>query len=176
VIERAAEALARRIHQANEEETASIPVMKFALVGLFNNTLTFLLIMAAGWLMDMLREACLAFAAFMFLRIFAGGFHFRSSRTCTVVSVASIVAVTILSPYITKTQTLIITGVSLLLVAAFAPSNIRKTRIKPSWRPWYKLASVLIVASNFLWQSPLLALVFFLQAISTFEIDGRKES
>jgi accessory gene regulator B len=175
VIERAAESLARRIHMANEEETASIPVLKFALVGLFNNGLTLLIILLAGYALGMFREAFVAFVSFMLLRVFAGGFHFRSAAACMAVSVLSIVAATWLSRYVGETGTIAVTAASLVPIALFAPSNIKKTRIKPSWRPYYKMAALLIVASNFIWQSPLLALVFLLQAISTIEIDGRNQ-
>lgn len=149
--------------------------MKFALIGLFNNGLTFLIILLAGHLLDMFWQAFLAFTAFMLLRIFAGGFHFRSAGTCTAVSAASIVAVTYCSSFLSETHALAITAVSLVFIAIFAPSNIKKTRIKPAWRPYYKMAAMLIVSANFALQSPLLALVFLLQAITTFEIRGRMD-
>lgn len=173
MIERVAERLAIRIHQTNKEETASVPVLTFALIGLINNTITLLLIMIAGQLLGIWREALLAFVAFMVLRIFAGGFHFRSVGLCTTVTVFSIVFAAYLSTFSNPIITWLATAISLLLSAIFAPSNIKKTRIKPSWRPIYKLISMLIIALNFYFQSPLLALTFLVQAISTIEIYGR---
>lgn len=170
MIEQAAERLAIRIHEANREETASVPVLKFALIGLFNNTLTFVLILLAGALLGMFPESLLAFFAFMGLRLFAGGAHFNSAYLCIAVSVATVTAAVFLSVYLNDTLTFASTAVSLLIIAWFAPSNIKKTRIKPSRRPLYKVVSVLIVAANFIIQSPLLALVFLAQAISTLDI------
>lgn len=174
MIERISESLAIRIKQANEEETASVAVLKFALIGVINNSLTFILIFLIGAAFGKFKEAVLVAFSFTLLRLFAGGFHFKSAGLCIAFSVATLSAVPFLAVFLNEALVYTATAISFVLTAIYAPSNIKKTRIKPSWRPIYKLVSLLIIGTNFLIGSSLLALTFLFQAIST--IDIKKES
>lgn len=170
MIERISESLAIRIKQANPEETASVEVMKFALVSLLNNTATFVLILLFGAVTGYFLQSCITIAAFMALRIFAGGQHFKSSTLCIVVSFISIAPIPIIAQFIPTTVTYILTLISLGIVAIIAPTNVKKTRIKPSQYPIYKTIALIIVASNFIFVSPLAAAAFFIQSVTSIYI------
>lgn len=173
MIERLSESLAIKIKKANEEETASVAVLKFAITGLVQNIINILLILIISALFGYFYEGLIAFCAFMLLRIFAGGHHFKSATLCTVVSVISIVVIPPLAGVLPAEAILYINLASLAITLVFAPSNIKKTRIKPSWRPVYKGISVLIIAVNFILQSPIIAVSFLFQAVSTIDIQRR---
>lgn len=174
MIERISESIAIRIKQANEEETASVAVLKFALIGVINNSLTFILIFLIGALYGKFIEAVIVAFSFTLVRLFAGGFHFKSAGLCIAVSVATLSVVPFLSDFLNEPLVYATTGISFVLTAIYAPSNIKKTRIKPAWRPLYKLVALLMIGANFVIGSSLLALTFLFQAIST--IDIKKES
>lgn len=173
MIERFSESVALRIKNINPEETASVAVMKFALIGLINNSLTFLLIFLIGALAGTFVESVIAAFSFMAVRLFAGGFHFSKPWLCIVVSTVSLSAVPLLAKYASASAVFWLTLTSFVITLLFAPSNIKKTRIKKTWHPIYKLIAAAMVGANFLIQSPVLALTFLIQAISTIDINGR---
>ena len=159
------EKLAITIKKANENETASVEVMKFSLILLFNMFFTILLSLILAALFGTVRETVLALFSFMLLRIFSGGFHFKTATACTVASVAIVVIVPLIP--ITDQIAFYLTLAALILVLKFAPSNIRGTvRIPEKYFPFLKIISALIVSSNFLLSNHLLALIFFVQAVS----------
>lgn len=164
MIESIAERMATTIKRANEQDTASVEVMKFSLIILLNTILILLLIAIGGYVTGMLTETLLAFLAFAGLRIISGGFHFQSAMACTLASTTLFVAI----PHIPIDPTLngwLMFG-SLILVAIYAPSNIEgHSRIGRERYPLLKLLSLIIVCLNFLWLNPILTKAFFAQSL-----------
>jgi len=174
MINRISETIAWKIKDANPEETASVEVMKFALVSLLHNTITFFFILTIGALTSHFVDACIVSASFMILRIFAGGTHFESSSLCIVASTVAMAPIPWIAEYVSTAFTLGFTLISFAITAIYAPTNTMKTRIKPAMYPIYKCIALLIVSTNFLIQSPLVAIAFLIQSTSIIHIKRRE--
>ena len=172
MINRLSETIATRIKQINPEETASIEVMKFALVSIMQHVITLCLIFLIGAATGHVIDACIVNVSFILLRLFSGGFHLQSSALCILVSTLAVAPIPLVAEYVSPQLALILTIASFAIIAVFAPTNVKRTRIKPSQHPIYKLISLLIVSVNFIINSPLIATAFLVQAISTIQIKG----
>ena len=170
MISRLSESLAIRIKQANPDETASVEVLKFAITGLLNNSITTFCILLIGALTNHFWDICIVTIAYMLLRWFAGSYHFKSAKLCFIVSVVTISPIPILANYINDTATVILTLISLVVTAIYAPTNVKRTRIKPKHYPIYKAIALLIIGVNLIINSPLLAITFVFQTVSTIHI------
>ncbi|TMV49479.1 post-translational modification of quorum-sensing peptide protein [Paenibacillus mesophilus] len=167
IIEAWSEKIAVSIKKVNENETVSVGVMKFALIIVFNFTIPFLISLCIGAIGGKFSDTLLAIAAFVMLRMLSGGYHFKSSTVCML----SMIVVAVIPPYIhfSELWTLIFTITSMVLVALLAPSNMRGYhRMPEKYYPLMRIASVLLVASNLVVASEIMALVYLLQAVSLF--------
>lgn len=165
MIESWSEKIAYSIKKANEEQTASIPVLKFALIILFNFTIPIIISLVIGAILGLLGEVALAATSFILLRMASGGYHFKSSSVCML----TMIIVAIVPPLfsIPSEWVLICNLCSLTLVAILAPSNMRGYNNLPEkYYPFLKTVSLLLVASNFYLGSDTMALVFLIQGIS----------
>jgi accessory gene regulator B len=161
MIERMANQLAITIKQANPQRTSSVEVMKFSLIILLNALATIILTMAVGLVTGKFWDTVLVLISFAVLRFFSGGLHLRSSEACVVVSTA----VLALIPHLPLDQyTQVITIISFILTVLFAPSNAEgHHRVAQSKKLLFKLIASAIVASNFIWNSDVLAVSFLVQ-------------
>lgn len=133
---------------------------------LFLNTiLTLLAASILGLLFGNYRETMQVLFAFGLLRMISGGYHFKSATVCIVVSagVAAVLPAVNLSYY----YILVINFINMILTIIFSPSRIEEqTRIPVKYFPALKVGSVLLVASNFYFQSQLLAITWLVQVLS----------
>lgn len=157
--------LAFKIKQANPEQTASVEVMKFSLIIVLNAFSIVALSLMIGAASGKFAETALTLFSFALLKFFSGGSHLKSSGQCVLWSTA---AMTILPHIPVNLHWMLgLTSASLLLVAVFAPSKIQqKKRIPEKYNPVLKIISILIVASNFLLFSDVMAKAFFLQSLT----------
>ncbi|MBD2864137.1 accessory gene regulator ArgB-like protein [Paenibacillus oceani] len=161
LIERTANRLAITIKKANPERTSSVEVMKFSLMILLNALATIVLTMAVGLVTGKFWDTMLVLFSFAILRFFSGGIHLRSSDVCVVVSTA---VLSIIPHLPLEKYTLVLTIISLILTLLFAPSNIEeRLRVGHSKKLLLKLIASAIVASNFFWNSDVLAVCFIAQ-------------
>lgn len=153
------------IKNANPENTASVDVMRFSLIILINGFITFSIALAVGVWTGKGIETVLFLLSFVGLRFATGGFHLDSSTKCTVVSCMMAIGF----PQLPVAPSLVhVFGLlSLLLILWFAPANIEgHTRIPPRYYPLLKALACIFVASNFIFQSPSVAIGFFVQSLT----------
>ncbi|MFC7749090.1 accessory gene regulator ArgB-like protein [Paenibacillus thermoaerophilus] len=165
MIESMANRIATRIKETNPEQTVSVAVMKYSLIILFTTIGGFVLTMAIGIVTGKALPTFLALISFAVLRFFSGGFHFKSALMCILGSTAVIAPL----PHIPVNELAfyILMGGSLLLLLLFAPSNIKgNSKIPEKYYPLLKIVSMLVVSSNFIFHSEVMALAFFIQAIT----------
>lgn len=168
MVEILAEKLANSIKKGNEEQTASVAVMKYALIGVINTATIIFVSIAIGIIFNKFPQTALSLFAFALLRFFSGGYHLKSPLNCILVSTSTMSLI----PHIPISNSLImyLTLASAILVAIFAPSNIRGiARLPEKYFPLLKFLSLAIVACNFVIASPILALAFFLQAATLIQ-------
>ncbi len=161
------------IEKYDDRKQVSRPVMIFALQSLMGNLLTFLLCLLFGWATGKITEILLVFVCVFLLRTLTGGLHFASPVVCIVVSTLIIVSI----PFIPINEPLgmVLTLVSALLVLVFAPADLKeKTLITEKGMLVRKIISLLIICSNLIFESALLALSFFCVALALIPIQGGK--
>lgn len=173
MIESWAEKLAVTIKGANESETSSIAVMKYALTIVINFLIPYTAALLIGFITGKPLETAISVLAIILVRASSGGYHFDSSSICIIVTAAAAA----IPPHITlaTSWSLILTAVSLLLFLIFAPANIKGYAQMPEkYFPAMKLAASAVVASNFLLQYPFLSIIYFLQGISLLFTNNRR--
>lgn len=167
MIEMLSEKIAASIKKANESETVSTEVMKYALIILFNIFIPIFIVLILSLITGKIAENALAIISFVSLRMASGGYHFKSPVMCMLTTIV----VTGIPPYLPSFDflTLPLTAVSLIIILLLAPANMRGYHSMPEkYYPLLKLISVIIVASNFFFNSDIMALVFTIQGISLF--------
>jgi accessory gene regulator B len=153
-----------RMKAINEENTASIEVLKFGLLLFINSFSIVFISLLAGFVTGKLMETLLTLVAFALLRACTGGYHLKSPIQCILFSSALMIII----PHIPMNQTIAqsLTTVSIILVLVFAPFALEnQNNIPKRFYPFLKIVGVLIVALNFFFLSNTLAVCFFVQSV-----------
>jgi len=161
--------LARAIKNIDQEKTASIEVLKFSLEGILNVAVTAILVIVVGLITGNLFEALIGLISFAVLRFVSGGVHLQKSFHCSLITTLIICLAPLMS--LNQTWFIVVTGLSLILLLLFAPSNIEgHARLPKKFFPLLKLISLVIVSSNFLLNDSTIAIVFLAQSVTTIPI------
>jgi accessory gene regulator B len=164
MIEQLAGKIAVKIKEASPEDTASVEVMKFALIGLLQNGITITAALIVGLVAGTFFEVFLAVASFMLLRLVSGGYHFSSMLACAIFSFSVFVAI----PFIPVSDSMVhvLNAASLVLCLVFSPSNIKEhIRVSEKYFFIFKVLSIIVVSINFWISNPIVALGFFAQSL-----------
>lgn len=163
--------LATQIKKSVPEHPSSVEVLKYSIAFLLNAVLTTLLTLVIASALGKFAESAVALAGFALLRQFSGGIHLKSGLLCIIISTTG--ALTLAFVQLDKPLLYVLTILSLLLALWFAPSRIeRQTRIPHHYYPLLKYISMLIIASNLVFHSSVLAASFFVQCLTL--IKGRR--
>lgn len=166
-----AEKLALQIKKQAPDETASVEVMKFALLTLYNGGTVLIASLTIGALTGMFKETFITLVAFALLRFLSGGYHFESALACFIFSTALMAGLPHLP--LPESATLYLNIGAILLLLIFSPSSIKgHTRIPEKYFIWLKVFSILLVCGNIVIDSSILAKAFFTQAVLTVKIRG----
>ena len=169
MVEKLAFRLAHWLKSEVPEHPYSEARLQFGFHLFLNTVLTLAAATILGLLFDNYRETMQALFAFGLLRMISGGYHFKSATVCIVVS--SGVAASLPFVELSALSITILNLSNVVLAMIFAPSRIEEqTRIPSRYFPALKIASTVMVASNFLFQSQLLAITWFIQAISLIRL------
>lgn len=113
-----------------------------------SNVLPIILILFIANILDNFNSVFIALIAFALLRSTSGGLHLKSLGACLILSTLVILLIPILGDYI-ENNVFLITVLTSLIVAYYAPSNIRnQTLIPEKYFLYLKITSVLMVMSN----------------------------
>lgn len=172
MIEALSNRLAVRMKKINPDETASVEVMSFALQGILHNTITALTALVAAFLLGHFWETVLTIAFFMLLRTFSGGYHFKSALACFIVSASVFILIPLIE--VSNTTLLVLNLISLVLVAIYAPSNIKEhIRFPEKFFPVFKILCIVLVSLNFFYLESLVTIAFFVQSCSLITLKRR---
>lgn len=152
-----------KIKNASPERTNSVAVLSYALSILLNFFFICFFLTLVGILTDSLQDSFIALTSFVILRFFSGGYHLRSLDLCVIVTTAIIAVV----PHIPVNYMAVylLTAISIILTFCFAPNSTYENLTVPRKVLLLKLSSVLIVSTNFVIGSPIVALSFFVQSL-----------
>jgi accessory gene regulator B len=161
--------MALRIKDANPDHPASLEVLKYAIAAIINLVGTIVVAVAAASFLGHLAGTITALISFALLRMISGGYHLGSSMYCLLITAAA----ANLIPYLTLSAPviLLLTAVSFILAAFFAPTNLEKSsRIPKKFYPALKYAALLLIAINFFYLSSVVAVCFFFQGLTLVPI------
>jgi accessory gene regulator B len=153
----------------NNPDASSFVVLRYALNVIINSIIIISIVLIAGLITGKFLESILAVLAFPVLRYFSGGMHLKSSTVCNIISTL-IIMICVYTPVTYWYNGIVLNVISLILIAIFAPSGIKQSKMKKENYKYLKMAALLIVASNFAIQSPVLSLAFFAQSITTIPV------
>lgn len=159
------------VYRHNDRQHVSQEVMKFALIALLTHTLTIVLSLIIGIMIGKFQETCIVVLAMTSLRYLAGGHHLSSPVLCIIFSSAAVVVV----PFIPISTPILytFTAISALLVWKYAPVDMRgKTRISDRTLNIMKYTGLVLVLSNILIQSEILAVSWFIISLTLLPYKG----
>lgn len=164
--------IAENLKAINPHHPTSVEIMRHALMFLFNIFGTIGLSVLLGVTFDKLTEILIVLLSFAVLRAFSGGYHFNSGDLCVLFSSTSALMITFIT--ITPLISHIICSISIILIWIYAPSGIEeRSKIPRKYYSVLKITSAIIVASNFIVVSGLLAVTYLVQSISLIRKEVR---
>lgn len=169
MVDYVANRIAVALKRANQEETASIEVLKYSIHILLNPLITVILSLLIASVFDKTTEVIIVLISFALLRAFSGGYHFEKTEVCILFTTA--LAITLSFASFSVPVIIGLTGASIILVLIYAPySKVRNTLIPAKFDPYLKLISLVIVCSNFFFLSSLLSASFLFQALTLITV------
>jgi accessory gene regulator B len=169
IIDRSALSIAQKIHRTYPEG-ASEAVLKYSLSLIINTLSAVTLVLLIGLLTGHTLEALIVIISYTTLRYFSGGIHLSSSLSCCLFSIITFTLLSHLEFYYNVIG-IYLNIISIIILFFTAPKGIEKvSSVDPKYYPVLKIVSMIIVGSNFFFQSSLLAGVFFTQAVLTTNI------
>lgn len=170
MIERLSLSWAQWIKENDPQGPVSYDVVLFALKVIINLFFAVVPCLIIGYAAGQFTETLIAVFSFVVLRFFSGGFHFKSLDLCAVVTVILLSSVPFLAGL--GINTTILNVCSLVIVIILAPTNLKNTRWTETAKPVFKLIAIICVLSNFILNSPIVAMSFIIQ--SALLIIGRR--
>lgn len=158
--------------QRNNPQSSSVPVLRFALISAINTMITILIVLMVTSITGHFLSGIMAVIAFPLLRYVSGGLHLKSPNLCNVVTASfMLLAIYIPADYWYTGIGLNVLAFTILLINA--PSGMKRNTMSPQYYPLLKVIALVIVSSNFVIQSPVLSLVFFIQSLTTSSLSQK---
>lgn len=165
LVEQSATKVAQYINR-NVDNASSVAVLKMSLITVINFFIVAFGVIIVCLFTGRLAEGVIALICAPLLRYFSGGIHMKSAQLCNLISLIIILVAAHLSISYAYTG-LGLTIAAMLILLLYAPQGILNlSRLKAQYYPILKLIAIIIVATNLLFQSPVLAIAFFLQSIT----------
>ncbi|OKP84162.1 accessory regulator AgrB [Paenibacillus sp. P3E] len=165
MIEMLAARIAGSLKRSVPDHPSSVEVFTFAISMMLN--LFFIVAATLGISLHTGRtgEIATILISFALLRQLTGGLHLKSNLQCVVVSTILFTGISLIA--VGQMWIITATMAAVLIIFFIAPVGISQQSTIPSkYYPYMKLAAMLLVASNFLFLSPALALSFLAQSIT----------
>ncbi|MFD0716583.1 accessory gene regulator B family protein [Paenibacillus sp. GCM10027626] len=165
MIEIVSERIGNKIYEWNDKKHVSPAVMKFALISLFTNSLSIVLALLIGIMIGRTGEVALSLLAIATMRFLTGGYHFKKSLNCVIVSVG--VSTIIPFIHINEITKVVLSIIAVILVVIYAPSRLRGvSRVSEQGLQIRKWIAVTLVIVNLFLSYEILTLAFFAQSLS----------
>ena len=165
VLDSVATYLAKSIRN-NHKDSASEEVLVYSLIMVLNSVSIMFIVSVVGLFTGHFIESITALFAYALLRYFSGGVHLGSSITCIIFSSILLISIAHI-PLPNGNTGLIMNIISLLFILWLAPKGLEGvSRIDPKYYPVLKIISAVIISSNFLLNSDVLAVAFIIQALT----------
>ncbi|ATO50098.1 accessory gene regulator B family protein [Brevibacillus laterosporus] len=163
MIEKLSHFFAIKIYEANPDKKESIDVLSYSLSITLNYFLVFSFSLLIGYSTNEFVSTIISMVSFIVLRIFSKGYHAKSLTTCFILTTAIIATI----PHVKAQEyTDVINIVNVFLVLFLAPNDSYEEEAILKKRVYLlKVISLVIVLSNFIISSHIVALSFFAQSL-----------
>ncbi|PCN42312.1 hypothetical protein B9C88_21685 [Brevibacillus laterosporus] len=165
MIEKLSHFFAVKIYEANPDtdRKESIDVLSYSLSITLNYLLVFSFSLLIGYSTNEFVSTIISMISFIVLRIFSKGYHAKSLTTCFILTTAIIVMI----PHVKVQEYMdVINIVNVFLVLVLAPNASYEEEVISKKRVYLlKGISLVIVLSNFIISSHIVALSFFAQSL-----------
>lgn len=169
MIENISQRLAVGLKNRVPNHPASAAVFRFTIAVLINTIAIITLTLFIGLWTGRFKEVCIILTSFALLRLVSGGIHLKSGDKCVVVTTALFTTISLID--ISEWAVFFLNALSILLAYLFAPSRIEKqSKLDPKHYPKLKFLSIIIIATNFLFLSSILAVTFFVQCLTLIKL------
>ncbi|CAH1212721.1 Accessory gene regulator protein B [Paenibacillus plantiphilus] len=163
--------LAHSLKNRVPSHPGSVEVYRFAIEALLSVINPVILALVISLLTGQISATCLSLVAMASLRMISGGLHFKKLWVCTLVTATTAVVASISD--LGLTYIMVATSVSVLLALIYCPSRIKgQTRIPSKYFPLLRLIAVMLIASNFLIGSSIIAVTFLIQSLTLIRKGG----
>jgi accessory gene regulator B len=153
----------------NHPESSSVAVLKYALIAVINLIVTMSIVFIIAAITGDVIPAIVAIVAFPVLRYVSGGLHLSSSNMCNILT-ASFMLIAIYTPNNFWYNGFILNILTIIVLFLCAPSGIKRSKLDKKYYPILKFIAILLVSTNFLLQSHVLSIVFFIQSLTTTKL------
>jgi accessory gene regulator B len=164
LIEAAAWRIAKHIKSVVPNHPAPIENLNHSLIITLNFITVIGLTLIGSFFTGQGKEVAILLIAFAVLRQLTGGLHLESSTWCAVATAGTATLLSLVSLGLLTTTLLTVIG--LICVMIFAPAGIEDQTIIPQrFYPIFKVAGMIIIASNFWIGSSFAAIAYFVQGV-----------
>lgn len=171
MIDRAAFKLATGIKRIVPDHPSSVAVLKYSLALLINAAAIIIISLMVALFTGRFIQAVTILISFAILRQVSGGVHLKSGTWCVIGTTALITLLSFID--LNLNWICILNAASFILAAVFAPSRIEKqSKIPKKFYPLLKVLSCLMICSNFIFLSPIIAASFFVQSLTLIKLRG----
>lgn len=164
--------IARTLKKNNPDNEVDIEVLEYGIAMTMNQYGVILITITIGAIFGQLMESVLALVGLATIRSFSGGVHFSSLTACMIMTSLFCVIVPVIP--LSKTAVIILTMISILIFLFRAPNWFEEITVQKNGII-YKSLALLIVSCNLVLQSTILAIVFFVQALTILPKGGVKD-
>uniref|UniRef100_UPI00403F44A4 accessory gene regulator B family protein n=1 Tax=Paenibacillus sp. FSL K6-1318 TaxID=2975291 RepID=UPI00403F44A4 len=127
-----------------------------------------------GLCIGKLKEIITIMISFAILRSTSGGIHLKSGDKCVVVTTVLFTVISLID--LSTVLILLLNSLSILLAFMYAPSRIEEqSKIDPIHYPKLRILSIIIIATNFLFMSSVIAIAFFVQCLTLIKLKEVKQ-
>ena len=158
-----AEKIATSIHNNSTEPSSSVNVIKHALINLMNYIIIVSIVEVICIFTGDFLHSLIPLIAFPILRYFSGGLHLKHPNACNILT-SVFMLTSVYLPINFWYTGVVLNVIALWITLLRAPTNI--SRFTENQYPALKIAAACVIGINFLIQSPLLSIIFFLQALT----------
>lgn len=173
VIESVSSFLSKHLKMSDPDHPASEEVLRWQINIYLNYFFTFVLVLIVGLFTGKVIGSLISMMAFIVLRKYSGGMHLRSITVCTILSAAIFSVI----PLIEISYVWALNIVSAIIFLKYAP-NYAGDEVTESNKLsdiQLKIVCIVVVMSNMIFNSSVLALTFFVQAILVFPLFNKHE-
>lgn len=160
IIELTARQLARWIKANDLNNPNSFEVVEYFLLLRLNFWSVIVFGSIIGICINRITEMAIAMAAFWFIRVLSGGYHFSLMTVCSSVTVAILASASLIE--LSRTAIIASTTICLILNILYSTRSLTM----PANQKWcYYAASLWMITSNFVLSSSVVAVCFIAQSI-----------